>query len=205
MKCHSHQRFLDSKCEAGPPKPQSKGCCYPLWWLLKSWENSRSKVNKGKGLAPDRWGAAEVRNLETPEACIHRILNPLTWYCFREKANSESTLKTVSLTPFCYYNRIQWLAWRTLPLFLTVNKSACVQLRERWFIPAYLWIEEINIPLLRAGHSLPGGLKTLSLYFPIASPSLFYLLTSVPHCKALKSWRFGTVVLEKTLESPLDC
>ena len=42
-------------------------------------------------------------------------------FCYREEANSDSILETVSLTCFYYYNHTQWLAWRTLPLCLTVN------------------------------------------------------------------------------------
>ena len=37
------------------------------------------------------------------------------WDCFREEANSDSMLETVSLTCFRYYNHPQGLAWRTLP------------------------------------------------------------------------------------------
>ena len=42
-------------------------------------------------------------------------------FCYREEANSDSILETVSLTCFYYYNHTQWLAWRTLPFYLTVN------------------------------------------------------------------------------------
>ena len=40
---------------------------------------------------------------------------------YQEEASSDSMLETVSLTCFYYYNHTQWLAWRTLPLCLTVN------------------------------------------------------------------------------------
>ena len=36
-KCHSHLLFLASKCEWGLLKLWSWGCCYPPWWLLRSW------------------------------------------------------------------------------------------------------------------------------------------------------------------------
>ena len=78
-KWHRHQRFLASKCEWGLLKLRSSGC----WWLLRSWGNARSKVNKETGLAPDSWGAcernefSESRGLHLP---IYRVLNSLTWY-----------------------------------------------------------------------------------------------------------------------------
>ena len=49
-KCHSHQRFLAFKGEWGFPILQSTGCCRPPPWLLRSWGNARSKVNKETGL-----------------------------------------------------------------------------------------------------------------------------------------------------------
>ena len=65
----------------------------------------------------------------------------LAWGCCREEANSDSMLETVSLTCFSsfllLYNAL-WLAWRTLPLCLTINYSVFVQLMERWFVPAHL-------------------------------------------------------------------
>ena len=57
-------------------------------------------------------------------------------------------------------------------------------LSEFYFL--HLWIDEINTPLPNAGWPLIwrcfARLKTLSLYFPTVSPSLFCLLTLVPHC-----------------------
>ena len=50
---------------------------------------------------------------------------------------------------FYYYNPTQCVAWKTLTLCLTFY-----QLMERWFVCAHLWIEEINTPLPKAGHSL---------------------------------------------------
>ena len=82
-KCHSHQHFLTSKCKWRLPKLGSSGCCHSLWWLLRSWGNARSKMNKETGLAPGSWGAYErneisdSRDLHLP---IHRMLNSLTWY-----------------------------------------------------------------------------------------------------------------------------
>ena len=82
---------------------------------------------------------------------------------------------------FYYYNHTHRLAWKTLPLCLTVNYSAFVQLMEREFFPAHLWREEINTPLPKAGHSWRrfARPRTLSLYFPTASSSLFCLWTLV--------------------------
>ena len=82
-KCHSHQQFLASKCEWGLPKQRSSRCCHSPWWLLRSWGNVRSKVNKEIRLAPDSWGAyersefSERRGLHLP---ICGMLNSLTWY-----------------------------------------------------------------------------------------------------------------------------
>ena len=88
-KCHSHLLFLASKCEWGLLKLWSWGCCYPPWWLLRSWGNARSshlphlKVNAETRLAPDSWAAygriefSESRGLHLP---IYRMLNSLTWY-----------------------------------------------------------------------------------------------------------------------------
>ena len=105
-------------------------------------------------------------------------------FCCREKANSDLMLETISLTCFYCYNHTQWLAWRTLPLCLSVNQSAFVQLLERQFVLAHLWIEEVNT--LSKGWTLPWRcfaiLKTFSLYFPTESPSLLCLLTLVPYC-----------------------
>ena len=82
-KWHSHQWSLAFKCEWGFPKLQSSGCSHPAWWLLRSWENARRKVNKETGLAPHSWGTyerngfSERRGLHLP---IHRMVNSLTWY-----------------------------------------------------------------------------------------------------------------------------
>ena len=51
-------KYLAPKCEWGLPKLRSRGCCLS-WWLLRSWRNARSKVNKETGLALDSWGACE--------------------------------------------------------------------------------------------------------------------------------------------------
>ena len=82
-KCHSHQRFLVSKCEWELPKLWSSRCCHPSQWLLRSWGNVRCKMNKETGLAPDSWGAYERSELGKPKGLhlpIHRMLNSLTWY-----------------------------------------------------------------------------------------------------------------------------
>ena len=82
-KCHSHQRFLSSKWEWGLPKLQTRGCCHPLQWLLRSWGNARSKVNKETGLAQDSWGTYERNEFSEPRGLhlpIHRMLNCLPWY-----------------------------------------------------------------------------------------------------------------------------
>ena len=82
-KWHSHQQFLASMYECGLPKLWSGRCCQPLQWLLRSWGNTRSKVNKETRLAPDGWDAykrnefSEPRGLHLP---IYRMLNFLTWY-----------------------------------------------------------------------------------------------------------------------------
>ena len=44
--CHSHQWFLASKYEWGLPKLWSSRCCHTPGWLLRSWGNARSRVNK---------------------------------------------------------------------------------------------------------------------------------------------------------------
>ena len=82
-KWHRHQRFQASKCQREIPS------CNPTWqmlplpqWLLRSWRNARSQVNKETGWAPDSWGArerndfSESRGLHLP---IYRVLNSLTW------------------------------------------------------------------------------------------------------------------------------
>ena len=51
-KCHSHQRFLASRCEWGLPKLQFRGCRHPPKWLLRSWGNARSKGGQGNRVGP---------------------------------------------------------------------------------------------------------------------------------------------------------
>ena len=56
-----------------PPSPR----------VMRSWEDARNKVNKGIGLAPDRWGAYERNEFSEPQGLhlpIHWMLNSLTWY-----------------------------------------------------------------------------------------------------------------------------
>ena len=72
----------------------------------------------------------------------------------------------------------------------------CLPLNRRDYTPSEVWTFSSRCF---------ARLKMLSLYFPTASPSLFCLLTLVPHCWTLKNWCFWTVVLKNTLESPLDC
>ena len=89
ISCHINQQemsqppAISSKCEGGPPKLQSSRSCHPPEWLLRSWGNARSKVNKGTGLAPDSWGAYERNELSEPRGLhlpIYRMLNSFTWY-----------------------------------------------------------------------------------------------------------------------------
>ena len=88
-KCHSHQRFLATKCKWGLLQLPSSGCCHPQWWLLRSWCNARSsllsllKVDKEKGLASNHWGAYERNKFSESRGShhpVHRMLNSLTWY-----------------------------------------------------------------------------------------------------------------------------
>ena len=82
-KCHSHQWFLAFKCEGGPPKLGSSGCCHPHLWLLRSWGDVRSKVSKETGFALDSRGDYERNEFNEPRGLhlpIHRMLNSLTWY-----------------------------------------------------------------------------------------------------------------------------
>ena len=65
-KWHRHQQFLASKCEWGLPKLQSSGYSQAPWWLLRSWGNARSKMNKGTGLAPDILGVCERKKFNEP-------------------------------------------------------------------------------------------------------------------------------------------
>ena len=87
-KCHSYQWYVASKCEWGLLKLRSsRSCCPPPAprWLLWSWENARSKVNKETGLAPDSWGEYERNEFSEPRGLhlpIQRMLNSLTWYWY---------------------------------------------------------------------------------------------------------------------------
>ena len=77
------------------------------------------------------------------------------------------------------------LPQRTLPLCLTGNWSAFIQLIERWSDPAHLWIEEITTPS-KGCPFLDMFSKTEDpFYLLTASPSLFCFLTLVPHCLSL--------------------
>ena len=94
-KCHSHQWFLASKREWALPRLPSSRCCHPHpQWLLKSWENSRSKGNKETGLAPDSWDAYERNEFSEPRCLhlpIHTMLNSWTWYLISEVQTACST------------------------------------------------------------------------------------------------------------------
>ena len=108
-KCHSHQRFLASKCEWGLPKLNPADAAHPPWWstrhgdppamvihppwwLLRSWENTRGshlpqlpllKVNKETGFGPDSWGTYESNEFSEPRGLnlpIYPMLNSLIWY-----------------------------------------------------------------------------------------------------------------------------
>ena len=83
-KCHSHQQFLASQCEWGFPKHWSSRCHPPSQqWLLRTWGNARSKVNKETRLVPESWGTYERNEFSEPRGLhlpIHRMLNSLTWY-----------------------------------------------------------------------------------------------------------------------------
>ena len=101
-RCHSHQHFLTSKCEWRLPKLGSSGCCHSLWWLLRSWGNARSKMNKETRLAPGSWGAydrneySDSRDLHLP---IHRMPNSLPWYwSLMFKLSAPSVVLVYSLT-----------------------------------------------------------------------------------------------------------
>ena len=85
ISCHINQEemSLASKCARGLPKLGSSGCHHPSWWLLWSWANARSKMNKEAGLAPGSWSAYERNEFSEPRGLhlpIHRRLNSLTWY-----------------------------------------------------------------------------------------------------------------------------
>ena len=103
-KCHSHKRFLASKCECGFPKLRSS--CHPQQWLLGSWRNARSKVNKETGLAPDSWGSyernkfSETRGLYIP---IHRMLNSF----FKKHKFIYFNWRLITLQ-YCIGFAIQW-------------------------------------------------------------------------------------------------
>ena len=53
------------------------------WWLMRNQGNTRSKVNKETGLAPDSWAAYERNEIREPRGLqvpIQRTLNSSTWY-----------------------------------------------------------------------------------------------------------------------------
>ena len=106
---------------------------------------------------------------------------------------------------FYYYNHTHRLAWKTLPLCLTVNYSAFVQLMEREFFPAHLWREEINTPLPKAGHSLgdvsqdwrpftlpPHGLSLSILPFDFSSSFVFWSIKEPGIHTPIRWWFWGT-------------
>ena len=119
-KCHSHQRFLASKCECGLPKLRSS--CHSQQWLLRSWRSARSKVSKETGLAPDSRGAYERNEFsETRGLClpVHRMLNSLTWYLIFDVQTDRSlccklvyslTSPPASLEQFSqsYWETVSW-------------------------------------------------------------------------------------------------
>ena len=75
----------------------------PASWLLRSWGNARSKVNKETGLAPDSWGAYERNEFSEPRflhLLIHRMLNSWTW---------NLILRIRLLAPFVANLYIAWL------------------------------------------------------------------------------------------------
>lgn len=71
-----------------------------------------------------------------------------------------------------YHNHIQWLAWRTLPLCLTVKCLCLVQ--GEMICPSHLWTEEINTPLLKVRHF------SWRCFCQTEDP-----FTSLPHCLSL--------------------
>ena len=69
-KCHSHQQFLASKCEWGLPKLRSSRCRQPPWFLLRSWGNARSKVNRRQGWPQIAEVPMKGLNSASPEVCV---------------------------------------------------------------------------------------------------------------------------------------
>ena len=62
--------FWPPKVKEGSPNWDPSDAAITPQWLLRSWGNARSKVNKKTGLAPDSWGAYEGMNSLSQEACL---------------------------------------------------------------------------------------------------------------------------------------
>lgn len=80
-KCHSHQVISSSKYESGHPKLWSEDALPML--VAEELGDARSKVNRKRGLAPDRWRGAYEGEFSEPQGLhlpIHWVLNSLTWY-----------------------------------------------------------------------------------------------------------------------------
>ena len=90
-KCHSHQRFLASKCEWELPKLQSTKCLHPHRDCRGAWVKGMQEAaiwhsfrwTRKQDLAPDSWDAYERNEFSEPRGLhlsIQRRLNSLTWY-----------------------------------------------------------------------------------------------------------------------------
>ena len=82
-KCDTISNFWPPNVDGSSPNWNPENAATLPWWLLKSWGNARSKVNKETRLIPDSWGAYERNEYSEPRGLhlpIHRLLNSLTWY-----------------------------------------------------------------------------------------------------------------------------
>ena len=101
-------------------------CCQPPQWLLRSWGNARSKVNKETGLAPEsaykRNEFSESRGFHLP---LHRMLNSLSWYLIW-------SLMVGLPDPFVAVLHIAWLPiLRSWSSFLRATEVLSPRLRVR--------------------------------------------------------------------------
>ena len=69
-KCHSQQQFLASKCQWGLWKLWSSRCHQPPQFLLRSWQNARSNVNRKQDWPQIAEEPKKRMNSKSPEACI---------------------------------------------------------------------------------------------------------------------------------------
>ena len=173
------------------PKTEIQQTLPPPRWLLRSWGDARSshlplpKMNKETGLAPNSWGTQERNEVREPRGWhlpIHRTLNSLTWYLIFDVQTACSLCckllysLTSSLPPWSSFFRV------------TEKKS---------YDPPRQHIKKQRHYFANKGPP--------SQSYGFSNSHVWMWELNHKENWVLKNWCFSTVLLEKTLESPLDC